>query len=72
MSYLFRDQNTMSMADHMSQKSLIILPIGTTEEHGPHMPVDTDARIAEEYGDRLARAVMGDMPVLLMDTIRYG
>jgi len=72
MSYLFRDQNTVSMAEHISRKSLIILPVGTTEEHGPHMPVDTDARIAEAYGDLLAQAVLDDIPVLLMDTVRYG
>jgi len=46
--------------------------VGTTEEHGPHLPVDTDARIAEAYGLRLAEALMPEIPVLLMDTIRYG
>jgi creatinine amidohydrolase len=51
---------------------LLILPIGTTEEHGPHLPVDTDARIAEAYGTRLATALVSEMPVLLLDTIRYG
>ena len=72
MSYLFRDQSWVQMQDHVDKKSLLILPIGTTEEHGPHLPVDTDARIAEAYGDGLAKALAPEMPVLLMDTIRYG
>lgn len=36
------------------------------------MPVDTDARIAEAYGTRLATALVPEMSVLLLDTIRYG
>ncbi len=72
MSYLFRDQSWLQLQDHLAKKSLVILPIGTTEEHGPHLPVDTDARIAEAYGERLASALAPELPVLLMDTIRYG
>ena len=72
MSHLFRDQSWVRLKDHLQKKSLLILPIGTTEEHGPHLPVDTDARIAEVYGQRLAAAVAPELPVLLMDTIRYG
>jgi creatinine amidohydrolase/Fe(II)-dependent formamide hydrolase-like protein len=35
------------------------------------MPVDTDARIAEAYGTRLAEALAPGIPVLLMDAICY-
>jgi creatinine amidohydrolase len=72
MSYLFRDQSWVQLEEHINRQSLLILPVGTTEEHGPHLPVDTDARIAEVYGHRLAAAVQGEMSVLLLDTIRYG
>jgi len=71
-SNLFRDQSWVQIKEHIEKNSLLILPIGTTEEHGPHLPVDTDARIAEAYGVRLAEAVAAEIPVLLMDTIRYG
>ena len=72
MSYLFRDQSWPLLQEHIEKKSLLILPIGTTEEHGPHMPVDADARIAEACGQRLAEALAPEIPLLLMDTIRYG
>lgn len=72
MSYLFRDQSWPQLEEYLKKPTLLILPIGTTEEHGKHMPVDTDARIAEAYGTRLAEALVPEMPVLLMDTIRYG
>jgi len=72
MSYLFRDQSWVQLQEAIDKQFLLILPIGTTEEHGPHLPVDTDARIAEAYGHSLAEALTPDIPVLLMDTIRYG
>ncbi len=72
MSFYFRDQSWVQMKRQIEQQSLLILPIGTTEEHGPHLPVDTDARIAEVYGQRLAEALAPELPVLVMDTIRYG
>ena len=72
MSHLFRDQSSLSLKEHIEKQSLLLLPIGTTEEHGPHLPVDTDARIAEAYGAQLTEALTPDLPVLLMDTIRYG
>lgn len=72
MSYLFRDQSWPKIQEHIDKKSLLILPIGTTEEHGPHMPVDTDARIAEAFGQLIAQKLDPEIPTLLMDTIRYG
>lgn len=72
MSHHFRDQTSPQVGEHIERGALLILPIGTTEEHGPHLPVDTDARIAEGYGERLAQALLPDLPLLLMDTIRYG
>ena len=72
MSHFFRDQSSPQLQGHIDRGALLILPIGTTEEHGPHLPVDTDARIAEAYGQRLAEAVAPDLPVLVLDTVRYG
>ncbi len=72
MSILFGEQSWVQINENIEKQSLLILPVGTTEEHGPHLPIDTDARIAEAYGRRLAEAVSSEIPVLLMDTIRYG
>ena len=68
----FRDQTTETLRAQIEAGALLILPVGTTEEHGPHLPVDTDARIAEACGEALGDALAGDLPVLVMDTIRYG
>lgn len=35
---------------------LLVIPIGSVEQHGPHLPFDTDTRIATEIANRLASA----------------
>jgi len=35
---------------------VLAVPIGSLEQHGPHLPLDTDTRIAVELGRRLSRA----------------
>ncbi len=72
MSYLFGDQSWPQIQEHIKKNSLLILPVGTTEEHGPHLPVDSDARIAEAWGQGLAQALNPEVPTLLLETIRYG
>lgn len=72
MGLRFSDQTSPKLTEQIERNALVILPIGTTEEHGPHLPVDTDARIAEACGMALGEELARDMPVLVMDTIRYG
>lgn len=35
---------------------LLVVPVGSVEQHGPHLPLDTDTRIAAALADYLARA----------------
>ncbi|WP_339766007.1 creatininase family protein, partial [uncultured Hoeflea sp.] len=35
---------------------IAILPLGAHEQHGPHLPFETDALIAHEVAQRLCRA----------------
>ena len=72
MSFYFKDKTWPELKALIDERPLIILPIGTTEEHGRHLPVGTDAMIAGSYGEKLASAVYGKLPVLLMETIQYG
>ena len=34
--------------------SIVLIPLGSTEQHGPHLPLDTDTRIATAIAERAA------------------
>jgi creatinine amidohydrolase len=48
------------------QGALAVLPVGSLEQHGPHLPVITDTRTAREIAIRAARLVAADEPVLVL------
>ncbi|NLO08801.1 MAG: creatininase [Clostridiales bacterium] len=41
------------------KNNVIILPIGSTEQHGPHLPLSVDTILAEEIAYRLATEING-------------
>ena len=47
----------------------LAVPLGSCEQHGPHLPVDTDTRIAVALADRLARA---RADVVVAPALAYG
>lgn len=49
--------------------SIVAVPVGSTEQHGPHLPLSTDTDIATELCRRLAR-VRAD--VLVSPPVAYG
>lgn len=49
----------------------LLIPVGSTEQHGPHLPLDTDAVIAEASAHRLANR-LDDMECLVAPTVSYG
>ncbi len=52
-----------------SQARVLLIPLGSTEQHGPHLPLQTDSVIAEAWCDRLAA---GRSDVLVAPTLPYG
>ena len=37
-----------------SRPAIVAVPIGSCEQHGPHLPLDTDTRIAAALAEALA------------------
>ena len=66
MSVYFAEQSWPQLQTYIESNALIILPFGTVEEHGLHLPVNTDWAVAEGIAKRVAEAVSDIVPALVM------
>jgi creatinine amidohydrolase/Fe(II)-dependent formamide hydrolase-like protein len=53
----------------VSDRSMLCLPIGAIEQHGPHLPLDTDVVIAEGIARRLVDRYAADFDLWQLPTI---
>ncbi|MFI6338979.1 mycofactocin biosynthesis peptidyl-dipeptidase MftE [Streptomyces sp. NPDC050535] len=54
--------------------ALVLVPIGSTEQHGPHLPLDTDSVVARAVARRAADTLSGGPagPPLVAPVLAYG
>ncbi len=45
------------LRERAAQDTLVILPVGSIEQHGPHLPVEVDSVLGEAVALRTARAI---------------
>lgn len=55
-----------------SGNAIAIIPLGSTEQHGPHLPIDVDSRLATAIAEAAAGAVRGEVPVVVAPTVTVG
>jgi creatinine amidohydrolase len=55
-------------AEQKAGRDTVVIALGATEQHGPHMPLATDALI----GDHLARLVADRLEAFVAPTVRIG
>jgi len=72
MSVLFAEKKWPEIEDYITRGGLVILPIGQVEEHGLHLPLNTDIVIAEGVALAVAKAVEDRHPVLVMPGVWSG
>jgi creatinine amidohydrolase len=56
------------VAEHQQRDRRLLLPLGTCDPHGPHLPLGASTRIAEALADDLSR----EFRVLRAPTFAYG
>jgi creatinine amidohydrolase len=60
------------VANVRTRPNVVAIPLGSTEQHGPHLPLDTDTRIAEAFCEEAARRIADDVVALVTPAIPFG
>ena len=61
-----------ALRDAAKDKTVVIIPLGATEQHGPHLPTQVDWRAAYEISMRAARLMAGRQRALVTPAIPFG
>ncbi len=65
---IVRDLSNSFLLKEIKKKPVVIIPVGSIEQHGPHLPVSTDSDIISY----IARKVSEKTGFILLPTIEYG
>jgi creatinine amidohydrolase len=64
------DQPAPRLAELLSERSILVQPIGAIEQHGPHLPLSTDVVVPEAVGAAAVdRAAAAGLDVWLLPTL---
>jgi len=63
---------TTDFPSRTDERSLAVLPLGATEQHGPHLPLGTDTHILEGILDELRRRQLRGGRALLLPLVPIG
>ena len=68
----WQDLTTKDFASLDLERTVALQPLGAIEQHGPHLPVSTDAVIAQGMAEMALRVLGDDVPALLLPTQSVG
>ncbi|MDX1764812.1 MAG: creatininase family protein, partial [bacterium] len=69
--YLWGELTWPEAKKRLTKVDIALLPVGSTEQHGPHLPLDTDIFDADYLARRVAEACSRPQP-LVLPPIPYG
>ncbi len=70
MKYRYQDFTWPEIRELAKHNPVCVIPCGTVEQHGAHLPLSTDFVTATEFSERAVRNVSPD--AILLPTVHYG
>jgi creatinine amidohydrolase len=68
----FQNRSWPEIAEYVARGAVLFLPVGSTEAHGPHLPLSTDCIISLEMSRRAARELNDrGIAALVLPTLAY-
>ena len=68
--YLYQHYTWPELAAVVKRQPVVVLPVGSVEDHGPHLPLDTDNFLIWSVCEEAAKRANGE--ILLLPIIPYG
>lgn len=66
------DELTREEVSALAPEALLVVPVGSTEQHGPHLATGTDAFLAGAIARRAANEARRPTSILVAPTLAYG
>lgn len=68
----WKDLRSPELDQLAENDAIVLLPVGAIEQHGPHLPVETDSRLAEEISLRAAEMLNPNTLTVVAPTVWCG
>ena len=72
MKLLLAEMTRLEARDAFDQGATVVIPTGSTEQHGPHLPLIVDTCTAEHIARSAAARAASDVPIVVAPTVTYG
>lgn len=69
---MWKELTAAALRDLSARDAVVVLPVASMEQHGPHLPVGVDTILCEGVCKLAAEAVRGEMPVVVAPTLWCG
>lgn len=73
MAYRYWDEMATTDFQNLNRdKTIVVMPVGSTEQHGPHLPLSVDVRITEGVLKEMLGHISDECTVLVLPTLPIG
>ena len=72
MKLKFEEMRSPEVSEFAEKNGMVLMPIGACEEHGRHLPVITDTKMAYSAALDAARNVSGEIPISILPAVWFG
>ncbi|HET8588124.1 MAG TPA: creatininase family protein [Nakamurella sp.] len=66
------DELTRDDLRRLAPEATVLIPLGSIEQHGPHLPVCVDTAVVSHLVDRAAQLAAEQIPVVVTPTLPFG
>lgn len=72
MKLLLAEMTRLEAKEAFEQDVTVVIPTGSTEQHGPHLPLVVDSCVVEHIARNAAERASHEVPIVVAPTVTYG